>query len=384
MPKVEETKRAKRELFKEISQLKQELMDLNEIQPVKLLERRRNDFKTEGEYIGKILNRNIQGEFVNQMKRELRSVVMNLTEGSGQGGGGDLDQIKAVAIPGCDELNEKLDEAGIEGISISQRTEKLLLTINKCHMEVCKKVYTGDAEKRRNFEDYCVEMMALYFKKKRATGCALPQFLALLLNDLSFTSVFASIHFRHSRNLFKKMRQDCFEKFATEQKKEIASLLVDFQVRSVKKVSLFLTRLSKVMASVALKSDLVNIQFILVNFAQERAWKQVQELQDIGTDEIDGLVAYCEEVIRLGGDIEEIQPFLLFKTKLSSTVAVLKSSLLEIINSYRLGRFQLSDSELRGLLAAIFASSPLRNEFMRELEIGEVCDGYGGEDNEYF
>lgn len=377
LPKLEETRRAKRELLKEISQLKEELTELNEIQPVKLLERRRNDFKTEGEYISKILNRNIQGEFVNQMKRELRSFVCNLTDSISS----DLDQVTIITIPGCDELNEKLDEAGIEGISVSQRTEKLLFTVNKCHMETCKKVYCNNESERRNFEEFCVEMINLYFKKKRATGAALPQFFVLLLNDLSFASVFITIHFsaKHARSL-KKLRQECFEKFVNEQKEEISSLLTDFQVKSVKKVNLFVTRLSKVMGSLALKSDLVNIQFILINFAQESAWKQVQELRDIGADEINGLIGYCEGIVALEGEIEEIQSLLSFKAKLNSTVLVLQSSLIEIINCYRRGQFQMKDSELRGLIEAIFASSPLRNEFMRELEIGEVAD----EQEEYF
>ena len=95
------------------------------------------DFKTEGEYISKILNRDIKEEFITQMKRELKQLSADENE--------SIDQLLCSAIPGCDELNERLDEKGIEGITISQKTEKFLMILNKCHMEVTRKVYNAAA-----------------------------------------------------------------------------------------------------------------------------------------------------------------------------------------------------------------------------------------------
>lgn len=335
------------------------------------------DFKTEGEYISKILNRNIKEEFMTQMKRELKQLVADEDE--------SIDQVLCTAVPGCDELNERLDGKGVEGIAISQKTEKFLMVLNKCHVEVSKKVYCAaeDGEKLRSFEEFCVNLIGSFFARrveaKKSNVNSLPQFGALLLNDLSVAIVFLSIHFKgKGAQKLKKLRLEYLGTFVKGQQEEITNLLCDLNVKSLKKVSLFLSRLEKVLKTLMLKSDLKNIQLILLNFAQEVAWKNLMGISDISEDEIEALSLYCKEAIDLKAD--GFDNFLKYKPKLKCYERILNLSLIEIVNFYHRREFKdISETELGHMVEAIFASSPLRNEFIRELELG--CDY---EEEEYF
>lgn len=339
------------------------------------------DFKTEGEYISKILNRNIKEEFITQMKRELKQIAADETE--------SIDQVLCTAVPGCDELNERLDEKGVEGIAISQKTEKFLMVLNKCHVEVTKKVYSTavDCDNLRAFEEFCVNLIGSYFTRrieaKKSNVNSLPQFGALLLNDLSAAIVFLSVHFsgKGARKL-SKLRSEHLGTFVKGQEEEISSLICDLNVKSLKKVGLFLSRLEKVLKNLMLKSDLKNIQLILLNFAHEVVWKKLMGIADISEDEIEGLSLYCKEAIGLKAD--EFDTFLKYRPKLKCYERILNLSLIEIVNCYHRREFKdISDAELCNIVEAIFASSPLRNEFIREVELG--CDYYyNAEEEEYF
>lgn len=325
------------------------------------------DFKTEGEYISKILNRNIKEEFVNQMKRELKQLATDESE--------SIDQISCTAIPGCDELNEKLAENGIDGIFISKKAEKFLSTLNKCHTEIVFKVYSEEKDKQILFETFCVDLIGSFFKRrceaKKSNVNSLPQFVALLLNDLSVSIVFFSIHFKRNSGKLKKIAKNYFEEFVKGQKEEISNLICDFNVKSLKRVSLFLTRLEKVLKPLMLKSYLINLQFILLNFAQEIVWTALIKISDISEDEIEDFGLFCREAIDLEKENEPFSHLLRYKPKLKCYEQILKLSLIEIVICYHRGEFkEISEDELAGMVKAIFASSPLRNEFIKELELG--------------
>lgn len=368
-----------------------------------VLEKRRNDFKTEGEYISKILNRNIKEEFVNQMKRELKQLAADGTE--------SFDQVSCTAIPGCDELNEKIDELGIEGVLISQKTEKFLTVLNTCHLEIVRKVYKDEEEEKekREFEMFCCEQICLYFKIRttrsaqvnththsqvtkvnsyshtQASHVSLPQFAAVILNDFNVSIVFCSINFKNCNlGKLKKLCKNHFETFLTEQEEEISNLLTAADDKSVKRIALFLSRLEKVLKPLMLKKYFKNLQFILLNYSQESIWKNLMGISDISVDEIEGLIEVCKQTVELEKENYEFSHLLSYKPKLKSFQKLLNMSLVEIINSYHRREFkEISDSELGEIVKSIFASSPLRNEFIKELELGEDYTEYN-DDEEYY
>ena len=47
-----------------------------------MLEKRKNDARTEGEFISKIFDRNIDNEYINFVKKELKKHLQSLTEGA--------------------------------------------------------------------------------------------------------------------------------------------------------------------------------------------------------------------------------------------------------------------------------------------------------------
>ena len=347
-----------------------------------ILEKRKNDFKTEGEYINKILNRNIHEEFMNQMKRELKSLSNSLIESPES-----LDQIIS-SVPGCDEINEKLDEKGIEGLPINQKTEKLLSTISKCNGEVFKKVYPNSKEKCDAYKEFCCGLIFEYFLKrlkKFGTGVTnLPQFFALFLNDLSMSIAFIKIHYKPIKaDVLTIMRKEYYEKFVKEQKEEIFSLFSSDadKMRNLKKIQIFLNRLEKVSSSTMLKTDLINLKLNLVNFVHELVWNRLKESRDIAEDEIEGIVSLIEQVLT---NFTMNSAFEFFKPKLQEVSKLLQSSLIEIINAYHRKEYKnLTWWELEGFIGAIFAPSPLRNEFIKEIRLDED-EEEDYEDEEYF
>ena len=335
------------------------------------------------------------------MRRELKQQFLNDEIES-------IDQISCTTIPGCDELNEKLDEKGVEGIFISQKIEKLLTIMNKCHKEIKTKVYNEEKDKILAFESFCVDLIGSFFERRGLKKkSVLPHFFALLLNDLNVSIIFCLINFKEAKQL-KKLAKIYFENFVKEQKEEIKNLLLFTNAKSLKKVTLFLSRLNKVLKPLMIKSYLINLEFILLNFAQETIWNNLIKISDISEDEIDDLLLICKEAIELGkesgssgkgtgsdirNDIrdqgkdnskdqdKQISCLLKFKPKLNCFEKILNSSLIEIINLYRQREFkEISDAELAQIIKSIFASSPLRNEFIKELELG---DDYGNEED-YF
>lgn len=390
-----------------------------------ILEKRKNDFKTEGEYISKILNRNIYEEFYNQLKKELRNLVINLSEGNES----SFDQVTAT-FPGCDDLNEKLDITADNynknntkdtnrsqsiTIQVSASFEKLLFTIDKCHSEICKKVYPKEAEKREKFSNFCVEMINLFFKRiqmKKETdrSHSLPQFVALFLNDISYGLAFITAHNLkcshdkkiintndkdndNSYNQIQILRLKVYKSFVNDQKKEIDLFLGIEEVNQIsklekafKRVSMFLTRLGNVLKPIMLPSDLLNLKLILLNHIQGLGWNFIKNLSDIDEDELGPLKKYCNDLINLDSkiipDLDQlrvIKNLLKYSKKLEMVERILDQSLIEIINCYHREEYANSgfaDEELCELIEAIFAASSLRNEFIKELNLTGNSEGY--------
>ncbi len=325
------------------------------------------------------MNRNIREEFVAQMKKELKGFLDNLLSGPET-----IDQITAQ-IHGCDELNEKMDQKGVDGIPISSKTEKLLSIIHKCHSEMFNKLGGG----KETFILFCVDTISFYFskrieQKKSSNVTGLPQFIALMLNDLSFAIVFIRIHYGNNAQKLQMIRSDYYTQFVNDQKEEIDNLLQDIpSVKAVKKVTLFLSRLEKVLKPLMLKSDLMNCQLTLLNHVQERSWNYLKSLNDIAEDELEGLTKFCQELLQLSFSVDsELELLLFYKKKIQGLVKLFDQSLIEIVNCYHrseYSKFNLNNSELKGFIEAIFASSQLRNEFVKEIEIGEGAEEVEGE-----
>lgn len=375
--------------MKECVRLKEEYMEIDSGEPLKAIEKRKNDFKTESEYISRIFNRDIKQEFVNQMKRELKNLVTGLVAKSGNPE--TFDQISATTVPGCDELNEKLDEKGVEGMAISQRIEKVLVTINKCREEVHKKVFVNEEDKRKEMDQFLVETIDLFFRKRiEGQKLVLPQFVALILNDLKFASIFVSVHFKPAlASILERRRRDLFSKFVGEQENEIRSLLPaeeELNVKSIKKIRLFLSRLEKVLGPMMLKTDFINLQFLLINFSQKLAWGRICDLDDIGEEELEEFSKFCLEAAVVGQENSIFSSFLGAKMKLEAASRILLSSLVEIVNCYHRKEYKkamIKSSELGGLVRAIFASSQLRNEFLKEVDF-DSNSKTEFEDEDYF
>ena len=394
-----------------------------------ILEKRRNDFKTEGEYISKILNRNIYEEFYNQMKKELKNLVINLSEGNEN----SFDQVTAT-FPGCDDLNEKLDIAAENctnktpsdtircqsiAIQVSASFEKLLFTIDKCHSEICKKVYPKEREKAEEFSNFCVEMINLFFKriqmkKESDRSRSLPQFVALFLNDISYGLAFITarnlnytgnnMYSSHDKKIItndksynhvqiQRLRLKVYKSFVNDQKKEIDLFLGIEEVdqiskleKAFKRVSMFLTRLGNVLKPIMLPSDLLNLKLILLNHIQGLGWNFIKNLSDIDEDELGPLKKYCNDLINLDSkiipDLDQlgvIKNLLKYSKKLEIVAKILDQSLIEIINCYHRDEYANSgfrDEELCELVEAIFAASSLRNEFIKELNLTGNDEGY--------
>jgi hypothetical protein len=62
-----------------VARLDREAGRLEALDPVVTLERRKNDIKTESEYLGRILNRDILEEFVSMLRTELKRSIMDMT-----------------------------------------------------------------------------------------------------------------------------------------------------------------------------------------------------------------------------------------------------------------------------------------------------------------
>jgi hypothetical protein len=342
-----------------------------------LLSKRLNDFKTEGEYIAKILNRNINEEFVAQMKRELKNLVNVLNSSN------SFDQTTA-SFPDCDEFSSTLN--GIEresnSLQVSANIEKLLCIVNKCHLEICTKIYQNDAQNQSVFVSFCVELIWSHFKRKSSIDGSkkqLPQFASILLNDLTYATLFIKLKLKSKRTgLFESLRKQLYSAFVDEQGNEIHNLFDSFDnlAKSIKKISLFFSRLENVLKPIMLRTDLVNLQLFLLNHTQELGWKHLKSLTDIDQDEIGFLKQFCADLIGLEDKIiakygiSSIKvDFLKFHSKLEDFKTILDDSLIHIINSYHRSEYRLKDSELAGFVKAIFASSPLRNEFIKELSL---------------
>jgi hypothetical protein len=336
------------------------------------------------------LNRNIKEEFVNQMKRELKQMAMATDEIE------SFDQVLCKTIPGCDELNEKFDEKEIEGILISKKIEKFLTILNICQNEIIRKVYNGEGDEinRKSFELFCHDHICLLFKRRITrtnsnsnsnSKSNLPQFSAILLNDLKVSIVFCSINFNFNLFKLKIIERNYFETFLKEQKQEISTCISssasyfsisDFK-KEIKRVTLFLSRLEKVLKPLILKSYFKNIQIILLNYSQELIWKKLLEMNEIE----EGLIEICKLTTSFGEDCK-ISHLLKYKPKLICFQKILNFSLIEIINSYHRKEFKdISESELIGIVRSVFASTPLRNEFIKELELG-YFDNYEEEEDE--
>ena len=420
LPRIREINKEKKVIYEEIERLKLELNELNAVKPMvtifttglyltiiltlfvylmifdfinsllllqNILEKRKNDFKTEGEYISKILNRNIKEEFVSQMKRELKQLAADVVE--------SLDQVLCTAIPGCDELNESFDQKGVEGVLISQKTDKFLSALNSCHMEIIRKIYIDDEKSKTEFEMFCYDLICSYFKRRTTRNrintsssqaqsvSTLPQFIALLLNDLNVSLVFCSIHFKNfDLRKLKKITRNYFEIFLTEQKEEISCLVHNDQWdKSVKRITLFLSRLEKVLRPLMLKSYFKNFYFILLNYSQKSIWKNLLEISDISVEEIEGIINVCKHAAELDKGNYEFSHLLKYKHKLSCLQQVLNMNLVEIINSYHRRELkEISSSEMIAIIKSVFASTALRNEFIKELEI----DCFDKDEEEFF
>ena len=352
-----------------------------------ILEKRRNDFKTEGEYISKILNRNLHEEFMNQMKKELKGFIHNLIELPDT-----IEQIPIQQIPGCEGLNEKLDLEGVS-ICISLKTEKLISMIFKCQLEMLK---TKNEKEKEKFKYFCFELIVFYFKKRIEkysvdTTCIsnvskLPQYAALMLNDMTFSIIYMKVHDKNSDvastlsdsssnnvNVFHNnsnvshnnvsiislcnIRSDYYNQCLKEQEEEISFLLQDIpNVKSIKKVSLFLSRLEKVLNDLMIKSDWINLKFYLLNFIRELSWNFLVNLKEIPQEEIDELSKFCAEISALS--TMDAFPKTPVEFKIKAALKLFNQNLIEIINCYHREEYsELKIKELR------IQESEYRNHF---------------------
>ncbi len=269
--------------------------------------------------------------------------------------------------------------------------EKISSTIHLCCAEVASKVYPEEPEKYGAFAEFCLQLLVT-FSNKLVTKKAqqLPQFMALLANDLAYLTVFVFERFSGIKgasvalNSLCRLRQQVFTDFLNIHRREIVDFLAESSVveldRAVKRVTLNLTRLANVLRPVLLAADFVNILVALLQEAQQTAWKLVYGFADIGVDEIKPIEQFVQQVIELPGKLftdhqmqTVIAACLPFAPKLEGLVEFLPLGLVAIINAYHRDDFKgkLKPPELAHFINAIFADSTLKSEFLYELSLDE-------------
>lgn len=359
------------------------------------MERRKNDVKTEGEYIAKILNRDIHEEFATMLRNELHKIVLAQSTDEMASAEG-LAQV-AATFPGCEQMQRALEKRGAT-IYVTSATEHICCVINSCHSELCGKVYPDRTDKQHAFAAHCVSLLSLYVRRRHENSerlRMLPQFTALLLNDISYISAFIGARFRDSNNSdsdgpqfvatcmrsLASLRHGVFTLFVEQQQRELTAMLEDAQTvaelaRAGKRVSLFLGRLASVIRPVMLKNDRINMLLRLVRFVYRDSWQLLLSFRDIAADETDALQGFCGDICQLPGKLfpeSDMQAAVLSQlvegAKLTVMASLLDQSLVSIINCYRRGAYRdaLQDGELAALVDAIFAASNLKHEFLREL-----------------
>lgn len=278
---------------------------------------------------------------------------------------------------------------------VSAGTEKLCSTIHLCCAEVETKVYPEQRENYGAFAEFCQQIL-VSFSRKLVTKKAqqLPQFMALLANDLAYLIAFVHERFAGVKgsNLalqsLRTLRQQILMDFLSTHKREIrefiasadnAFVAVGELERAAKRISLHLTRLGNVLRPVLLPADFVNILVALLQEAQQQAWKLVFGFAAIGSDEIGPVEQFTKQFLELpvklfSSDPEIhsiIQACLPLSGKLGGFAQILPLSLVQIINCYHRDEFsgRLSGREIAKIVDSIFAASDLKRELLCELAL---------------
>ncbi len=272
---------------------------------------------------------------------------------------------------------------------VSAGTEKLCSSVHLCCAEVATKVYPDQPEKYGAFAEFCLQQLLLSFSLKLVTKKTqqLPQFMALLSNDLAYLIAFVYERFSGMKGSLaalrslRSLRQQILSDFVNVHRGEINEFLStstqDFD-RATKRVILHLTRLGNVLRPVLLGADFVNILVALLQEAQHATWKLIFEFTDIGADEIKPIELFAKQMIELPSKVfidpqmqQIVSASLPFSQKLMGLTEILPLGLVAIINAYHRDDFhgKLKDSEIAHFVAAIFADSALKSEFLYELSL---------------
>lgn len=273
---------------------------------------------------------------------------------------------------------------------VSGGTEKLCSTIHLCCSEVATKVFPNQPDKYGAFADFCVQIVAS-FSRKLVTKKAqqLPQFLALLCNDLAYLIAFVFERFSGIKSAasvlysLRSLRQKLLGDFLTLNRREIRDFIANTANvheldRSMKRVPLHLNRLANVLRPVLLPADFVNILVVLLQESHEAAWKLIFGFADIGADELEPIEKFLQQVIELPEKLfndekllSVVRASLPLTRKLEGLVQILPLGLVSIINAYHRDEFsgKLKASEIAKLIDAIFADSSLKSEFLYELSL---------------
>ena len=271
---------------------------------------------------------------------------------------------------------------------VSAANEKICSTVHLCCAEVATKVYPAEPEKYGAFAEFCLQLL-LSFANKLVTKKAqqLPQFMALLANDLAYLIAFVYERFSGIKGAatvltsLRLLRQQILSDFLNVHRREINEFFIastnDLD-RTVKRVTLHLTRLGNVLRPVLLGTDFVNILVALLQESQQATWKLIFGFADIGADEIKPIEQFVKQMIELPSKIftdPQMQPIILaslpLAPKLAGLAEILPLGLFSIINAFHRDDFhgKLTASEIAHFVDAIFADSALKTEFLSELSL---------------
>lgn len=339
--------------------------------------RRKNDTQTEEAYLNKILGREIHGEFVAIARNELRQLVQSVDPNN------NFEQVTA-SLAGCPRLQ------GLS-LTVSAGTEKVCTTVHLCCSEVSSKVYPNEPHKYGEFAAFCVGLLSSFGKQlvtKKAQQ--LPQFLALLNNDLVYLRVFIKERLAGMKGadaaqvMLANLRRKLLLDFTGIHCKELSSFILvggdnfDELDRASKRITLHLTRLANVLRPVMLPADLTNLLATLLRNLMNESWMLFSKQTDFGTEDLDHISLFIRQLLLLPQKLFSdahvqlaVTVSIPFIKKLEGLIILLPMTLFQIINAYHADRFKglLKDSEIAVFIRSIFADSALKNEFLYELSL---------------
>lgn len=323
------------------------------------------------------MGREIHGEFVAIARNELRQLVQSIDPNN------NFEQVTS-SLAGCPRLQ------GLS-VTVSAGTEKVCTTVHLCCSEISSKVYPNEPHKYGEFASFCVGLLTSFGKQlitKKAQQ--LPQFLALLNNDLVYLRVFIKERLAGMKGadsaqvLLANLRQKLLDDFTEIHRKELSSFIVfrgdDYGEldRASKRITLHLTRLGNVLRPVMLGADLTNLLSALLLHVMKESWMFLSKQSDFGNEDLEHISLFIRQLLLLPQKLfsdPQIQlavtvsvPFI---QKFEGLAILLPMTLFQIINAYHGGRFKglLKDPEIAVFIRSIFANSALKNEFLYELSL---------------